>query len=184
MRIFSRAPKAINKDSLLSEKIVRFSFFSNFFAANGPLLENKLYLCKIKDLNELTLRQRKTPYNELIFKEVTPIPPPINLDATEPEKASPADEKLPTYALRLIRRLLNIVDTDFADVSIKFTLHNIHTVLQLIRYTYQQLCCMDGMTDHAVKIAERALKHHGLRLGTDIRWNPEKNDYYIYPKQK
>ena len=65
----------------------------------------------------------------------------------------------------------------------KFTLNNIQTVMQLISYTDQQLCCMEGITDYAVEIAKRTLMHHGLCLGSDIRWAPEINEYYIYPNK-
>ena len=67
------------------------------------------------------------------------------------------------------------------NVYTKFTANNIHSVLELIRYNDLQLCCMDGVTDYAVEMAKRALRHHGLHLGSDIRWSPEKNEYYIYP---
>ena len=63
------------------------------------------------------MSSRKTAYNELNFKEVHEIPPPINLDVTGREKPSRSDEKLPSYALRLIRRLLTIVDADFTNIS-------------------------------------------------------------------
>ena len=56
------------------------------------------------------------PCNDLIFKEVHPVPPPINLDVTDEKKPSQSDEKLSSYALRLIRRLLNLADADFTSV--------------------------------------------------------------------
>lgn len=55
--------------------------------------------------------------NELNFKEVHEVPPPINLYVTGCEKPSQNDEKLPSYALKLIRRLLTIVDADFTNIS-------------------------------------------------------------------
>lgn len=66
----------------------------------------------------------------------------------------------------------------------KFAIHNIHIVLELIRYTAHQLSSMEGITDYSVDAAKRALRYHGLHLGTDIRWVPEKNDYYIYPNKQ
>lgn len=43
--------------------------------------------------------------------------PPMDLDVTGHEKPSQSAEKLPSYALRLIRRLLTIVDADFTNIS-------------------------------------------------------------------
>ena len=41
----------------------------------------------------------------------------MNLDVAGREKPSQSDEKLPSYALGLIRRLLTIVDADFTNIS-------------------------------------------------------------------
>ena len=62
------------------------------------------------------MRLGETPYNELNSKEVHAVPP-MNLDVTGCEKPTQSDEKLPSYALRLIRRLLTIVDADFTNIS-------------------------------------------------------------------
>ena len=62
---------------------------------------------------------RKTACNELNFKEVHEVPPPINLDVTPHEKPSQDEEKLPSIAIKLIRRLLNLADADYANISFK-----------------------------------------------------------------
>ena len=260
------------------------------------------------------------PCNELNSKEVHAVPPPINLDVTGHGKPPQGEEKLPIYAIRFIRRLLNIADADFTNVSIKdrdlleealsgtslediarrnkvtrerirqrvnkvldflglkvsgwenqqkklhemgdqlktlqeeavnrekqieelsrtiealktengylhsvvnaysekepkpslelikveektrkilcsslsllgvprtvafqFASHNIHTVLDIIRYTDRQLAELDGVSDDAVAIIKQALDKYDLKLGADIRWVSYKNDYYLYPKNQ
>ena len=87
-------------------------FFCNYFVFYLLLL-----IFAQTNLNITTLSSRKTACNKLNFKEVHEVPPPINLDVTGCDKPSQSDEKLPSYALRLIRRLLTIVDADFTNIS-------------------------------------------------------------------
>ena len=67
-------------------------------------------------------------------------------------------------------------------VAFQFATHNIHTVLDIIRYTDHQLAELDGVSDDAITAVEQALDKYDLKLGADIRWISYKNDYYIYPR--
>ncbi len=68
-------------------------------------------------------------------------------------------------------------------VAFQFATHNIHTVLDIIRYTERQLAELDGVSDDSISTVKQVLDKYGLNLGADIRWISYKNDYYIYPSQ-
>ena len=66
-------------------------------------------------------------------------------------------------------------------VAVSFAAHNIHTVIDIIRYTDRQFSALDGISDDAVVAVRQALDRHGLQLGTDIDFVILENEYYIYP---
>ena len=66
-------------------------------------------------------------------------------------------------------------------ISAKLGNQNIHIVLELIRLTDHQLSKIEGISDYAVDLIKRILKRYNLSLGSDIRWIPNSNNYYIYP---
>lgn len=63
----------------------------------------------------------------------------------------------------------------------RFNAHNIHSVMELIRYTDRQLCSMEGISHNAVEEVKRSLSSQGLQLGSEILWSPESKSYFIYP---
>ena len=67
-------------------------------------------------------------------------------------------------------------------VAFQFATHNIHTVLDIIRYTERQLAELDGVSDDSISTVKQVLEKYDLNLGADIRWVSYKNDYYIYPR--
>lgn len=68
-------------------------------------------------------------------------------------------------------------------LSGKLANQDIHTILELVRHTEQEILHIQGVTEYSIDIIKRCLSHHGLRLGSNIRWVPTVNKYYIYPNE-
>ena len=68
-------------------------------------------------------------------------------------------------------------------IANRFAAHRIFTVLDLVRYSDRQLAKLDGISDVSIAIIKRMLKRFDLKLGSDIRYLPLENEYYIYPNE-
>ena len=69
-------------------------------------------------------------------------------------------------------------------VAVRFASHNIHTVIDIIRYTDRQLAELDGVSADDISTVKLTLERYDLELGTNIRLISIENDYYIYPNKQ
>lgn len=105
-------------------------------------------------------------------------------------KAYSEKEPKPSQGLvKVDERTRNVLCSNLTSVGVprtvayQFATHNIHTVVDIIRYTDRQLAKLDGVTDDAVATIKQALGKYDLKLGADIRWISYNNDYYIIPNK-
>ena len=70
------------------------------------------------NLKEFTLGRHKKTDNYLLMRAVEQNTPPTSLDNEPQENGPQCDDKLSSYAINLIRRLLLIADEDYNDISI------------------------------------------------------------------
>lgn len=105
----------------------------------------------------------------------------INAYSEKEPKPSPELIKVEEKTRRILCSSLSLLGVP-RTVAFQFATHNIHTALDIIRYTNRQLAELDGVSDDAITAVEQALDKYDLKLGADIRWISYKNDYYIYPR--
>lgn len=68
-------------------------------------------------------------------------------------------------------------------LSMKLNDQKIQTVLELVRHTEQEILQIQGISEYYMDIIKRCLRHYGFSLGSNIRWVPTVNKYYIYPNE-
>ena len=135
---------------------------------------------------------------EAIAKEKTIVKLTKSVEALEDEnnylrsvvKAySEHHQKYDPHLIKVDRKTRKIIEGDLSSIQVpsaianSFAVHRINTVLDLIRHTASQLARFDGISESSITIIKKMLNKQDLELGTDIRWIPSENEYYIYPKQ-